>query len=132
MTTAENKALVRRCWEACFNQGNLAVADALVASDYLWHAPEREVHGRESIKEMIRTYRAAFPDIYYPFQDQIAEADKVVSRSTRETISCHGSGCPASLRTACASWAYSDKSAVLRNDRRYIPAVSFSTTDAHV
>ena len=82
MSVEDNKALVRRCWEECFNQGNLAVVDALVAPTYSWHGPGQEVSGREGIKQLISLYRAAFPDIHMMFEDQIAEGDKVASRWT--------------------------------------------------
>jgi predicted ester cyclase len=82
MSVEENKALVRRCWEECFNQGNLAVVDELVAPSYIWHGPGQDVSGREGIKQLISLYRAAFPDLHMTFEDQIAEGDKVASRWT--------------------------------------------------
>lgn len=78
----ENKDIVRRCWEECFNKGNLNVVDQLVAPSYVWHGPGMEVHGREGVKQVINTYRTAFPDIRMTYQDQIAEGDKVASRWT--------------------------------------------------
>src|SRR5207248_5105204 len=75
MSTEENKALVRRCWEECFSNGNLAVIEELVAPTYSWHGPSQEVSGREGIKQLIALYRAAFPDFHMTFEDQIAEGD---------------------------------------------------------
>jgi predicted ester cyclase len=82
MSAEEKKALVRGCWEECFNKGNLAVVDEFVASTYRWHGPGQEVSGREGIKQLIGLYRAAFPDFQMTFEDQIAEGDKVASRWT--------------------------------------------------
>jgi predicted SnoaL-like aldol condensation-catalyzing enzyme len=38
-TTEENKAQFRRAYEELLNQGNLAIADELVAPDFINHEP---------------------------------------------------------------------------------------------
>lgn len=77
-----NKALVRRNFEAIWSQGNLAVADEILAPDYVGHIatlPE-PVRGVEAFKQLIAMYHFSFPDTRFEIQDQIAEGDKVASR----------------------------------------------------
>ena len=53
-----NKALVRRNFEVIWSQGNLAVADEILAPDYIGHIatlPE-PVHGVEAFKQLIAMY----------------------------------------------------------------------------
>ena len=47
MSAEENKALARRVLEEMFNNGNLDVADELIAADYVDHDPAmpEDVHG---------------------------------------------------------------------------------------
>lgn len=80
----QNKHLVRRSVEEVWNEGNYAVVDELVASDFVIHAstPDEEVHGPEGAKEYFRMLRQAFPDIHFTIEDQIAEGDRVVTRWT--------------------------------------------------
>ena len=81
MSTEENKALARRVIEEMFNEGNLDVADELIASDYVDHDPAmpEEVRGPEGLKEYVSMYRSAFLDLHMQIEDQIAEGDKVVT-----------------------------------------------------
>lgn len=77
-----NKALVRRSFEAIWSQGNLAVADEILSSDYVGHIatlPE-PVRGVEAFKQLVAMYHFSFPDTRFEIQDQIAEGHKVASR----------------------------------------------------
>jgi steroid delta-isomerase-like uncharacterized protein len=78
----QNKAISRRLVEEAFNEGKLDVVDELVAPDFINHDPAspEEIRGPEGLKDFVRTYRTAFPDIRVRIEDQIAEGDKVVSR----------------------------------------------------
>lgn len=84
MSTEENKALARRVIEQMFNEGNLDVADELLALDYVDHDPSlpEDVHGPEGFKEYVGMYRAAFPDLHVQIEDQLAEGDRVATRWT--------------------------------------------------
>ena len=44
--------------------------------------PADEIHGREGIKQFYGALRAAFPDIHFTVEDQIADGDRVVTRWT--------------------------------------------------
>jgi steroid delta-isomerase-like uncharacterized protein len=79
----QNKALSRRIAEECFNKGNLAVADEVIAADFVDHsAPPGLAPGVEGFKQLVAMYRNAFPDIRTTIDDVIAEGDKVVIRWT--------------------------------------------------
>jgi steroid delta-isomerase-like uncharacterized protein len=84
VSTEENKAISRRADEELFDRGNLDVADELFASDFVYHDPAsgEDWHGPESVKQYATMMRAAFPDLHYIVEDQIAEGDKVVTRYT--------------------------------------------------
>lgn len=78
----QNKTLVRRVIEEVYNQGNLAVADELAASDLRIHMTSQEIRGREGAKQYVAALRAGFPDLHITIEDQIAEGDRVVTRWT--------------------------------------------------
>jgi len=81
MSAEENKMVVRRFFEEAWNQGNLALVDQLVASNSLNHDPANPgFDGAEGMKQLISTYRAAFPDIHFTIEALIAEGDQVVAR----------------------------------------------------
>lgn len=84
MSAEENKALARRVIEQMFNEGNLEVADELLAPGYVDHDPSlpQDVHGPEGFKQYVGMYRAAFPDLHVQIDDQLAEGDRVATRWT--------------------------------------------------
>jgi steroid delta-isomerase-like uncharacterized protein len=76
-----NKSIVHRVVEECVNQGNLDVADELLATDYIDHdALPGVAPGVEGFKQVISMYRAAFPDLNVTIEDTFTEGDKVVAR----------------------------------------------------
>ena len=83
MSVEENKAAVRRVWEEVMNKGDLAVADKLMATNYIFHAPGGvEANGPDGFKQFVTIYRTAFPDIHCTIDDMFGEGEKVVSRFT--------------------------------------------------
>jgi steroid delta-isomerase-like uncharacterized protein len=80
----ENKTIARRLREEYVSTGNSALADELLAADYLYHGPSilQEVRGREAFKQVVAGFRAALPDLRETIEDQIAEGNRVVSRFT--------------------------------------------------
>ena len=76
-----NKELVRRLIEQAVNQGNLTVADELIATDYVYHeANAGEKRGRDGFRHLVITYRTAFPNMRLTVKQQIAEGDWVATR----------------------------------------------------
>jgi steroid delta-isomerase-like uncharacterized protein len=82
VSAEENKAISRRADEELFDRGNLEVADELFAPNFVHHDPVsgEDWRGPESVKQYAAMMRAAFPDLYYIVEDQIAEGDKVATR----------------------------------------------------
>jgi steroid delta-isomerase-like uncharacterized protein len=77
-----NKAIVGRWLDEFWNKGNVAIVDELGAPTVLLYYPlTGELRGRDSLKQMIRQFRTAFPDVSFSLAgDLIAEGDKVVAR----------------------------------------------------
>ena len=65
----ENKAIVRRFLDELWNKNNPGIRDELATPNYPTAARADEL-------------RAGFPDVQLTIHDQIAEADKVVTRAT--------------------------------------------------
>jgi predicted ester cyclase len=82
MSTEENKAKVRRNIEEAFNKGNLAVADEIIAANYVLHAPGQEFKGPEGFKQYGTMMRTGFPDFHMTIEDMVADGDNVACRFT--------------------------------------------------
>jgi steroid delta-isomerase-like uncharacterized protein len=80
--SAENKTLVRRLVKEVWSKGNLAVADQIVAPNYVNHDPAAPMPepGREGLKKHVAAYRTAFPDLTLTVDDALAEGNKVTIR----------------------------------------------------
>ena len=83
-TLEDNKAVVSRLYAEVMGQGNLVVADEVLAESYVDHRlPFPDLPpDREGLKETVSRVRAAFPDIKPVIQDIVAEGDKVTVRVT--------------------------------------------------
>lgn len=78
-----NKAIGLRGINEVWSQGDLAVVDEIIATDYVYHEPAMgEVVGPEGLKQAVSAYRAAYPDLSFVVDDIIAEDDLVVIRWT--------------------------------------------------
>ncbi|HLF29271.1 MAG TPA: ester cyclase [Anaerolineae bacterium] len=77
MSTEENKALTLRLFDEEFNQGNPAVADEIIAADYIDHsALPAPAPGREGFKKRAEMLRAGL-DPKITFGNFLAEGDLV-------------------------------------------------------
>lgn len=83
-TEAANKDLFRRTYEEMFNQGDLTSADEFVAPDFINHEVPagRNNRGPESLRDVARMLRSAFPDLHFTIEELVAEGDTVVGRLT--------------------------------------------------
>lgn len=98
----DNKAILRRFMDEGFNKGNAAIADELIAPNWVNHDPATPPlpPGPEGIKALFGIYRSAFPDLTFTVDDQIAEGDLVVTRWTaRGTHQGELMGIPATGRS---------------------------------
>src|ERR1700687_2248752 len=74
------EAIYRRLIEEGFNQGNLAVADELVAPGAREHQRGGGGDGPEGVKKTITVLRTAFPDFTITIDEIAVSGDKVWAR----------------------------------------------------
>jgi steroid delta-isomerase-like uncharacterized protein len=76
----QNKATARRWTEELWGRGDLAVADEIIAADYLRHDPGDPfpARGPEDVKRIV----TMLPDFKIEIEAMVAEGDMVVSRYT--------------------------------------------------
>ncbi|HSA93299.1 MAG TPA: ester cyclase [Terriglobales bacterium] len=78
-----NKKLARRFIEEALNKGDFRVIDEVVSKDYIYREPTLgESKGPEGCKQLLTSFRTAFPDVACTIVDQIAEGDRLVTRWT--------------------------------------------------
>jgi steroid delta-isomerase-like uncharacterized protein len=84
MTTEQNKAAALRWSQELWGQGNLAVADEIIAPDYVRHDPGDPfpARGPEDVKRIVTMLRRMLPDLQIRVEAVIAEGDMVVNRYT--------------------------------------------------
>jgi steroid delta-isomerase-like uncharacterized protein len=75
--TEENKQLMQRVYEDCFNAGKLEELDRLVDGSFQGVQGQR---GPAAFAAPVRALRQAFPDIHYVVEDILAEGDRVAVR----------------------------------------------------
>jgi steroid delta-isomerase-like uncharacterized protein len=80
MSPRDNKQIVQRFIDECWNQGNLNAVSELLADDCRYHDPvfPSLTSGAENIKNHIQNCRNGFPDLMFTTDDTIAERDEVV------------------------------------------------------
>ena len=81
MSVEENKALVRRLFVAR-GKTDLDALDKMLAADFVSHTRLLPGHkpDREGYKRTIAEYAATFSNRRFIVEEQVAEADKVVTR----------------------------------------------------
>ncbi len=83
MSLQENKQIVRRFIEEAINKGNVDASADYIAEDVVELVPfPGQGPGLSGLKDVLRGLRVAFPDMHWTIEEQIAEADKVLTRFT--------------------------------------------------
>jgi len=81
MSSAEQKAIVRRVIEEIVSQGQLELADELIAETYVHHGAIPGLSpGRQGFCQVATLLRTAFPDLRVTIEDLIAEEAMVAFR----------------------------------------------------
>jgi steroid delta-isomerase-like uncharacterized protein len=81
--STNSRAIIQRFIEEILNQKKLAVADEIVAEDFIELDPfPGQGQGRQGLKDVLGMFFSGFPDMHWVIEDQIAEGDKVVTRFT--------------------------------------------------
>lgn len=82
MAAENNTTVASRWYEEVFNGGHLELIGELFAPNFVDHDPSNPLPGFEGLRQLVSTYRGAFPDIHLTVEDEITEGDKVVTRFT--------------------------------------------------
>lgn len=84
MTLEQNKASARRWTDELWGRGNLAVADDIIAADYVRHdaGDPFPARGPEDVKKIVKMLRTMLPDLHLHIESMVAEGDMVVTRYT--------------------------------------------------
>lgn len=77
---SSNEAIYRRLIEEGFNQGNLSVADELIAPAAVEHQRGVNGDGPEAAKKTISYLRSVFPDFKLTIEDVVCSGDMVWAR----------------------------------------------------
>jgi steroid delta-isomerase-like uncharacterized protein len=81
--SANSRTIIQRFIEEILNQKKVAVADEIVAEDFIELDPfPGQVQGRQGLKDVLGMFFSGFPDMHWVIEEQIAEGDKVVTRFT--------------------------------------------------
>ena len=102
MGIEQNKAAARRFLEEVMNRGDVDVIAEVSVADFVDHSiPPGVPATPEGWKDFVRGFRAAFPDLHYTIDDEIADGEKIVQRVTGHGT-MHGDfqGMPASHKAA--------------------------------
>ncbi len=77
----KNIAIVSAFIEEVLNQGNIEATDRYFHEDMVEQEPfPGQGPGIEGLKQVLISFRNAFPDIHWTVEEQIAEGEKVVTR----------------------------------------------------
>ena len=88
MSHEQNKAVVRRFYEAFGNNDFSAIEDVLAPDVKAFGHSATTPQNREEILQGIRMWTEAFSDSFYTIEEQLAEGDRVATRvSFRSTHS---------------------------------------------
>lgn len=76
----ENKALVQRYYDAVVNKHDLTAIFDFLAPSFVSHGPSGPGVDVEAHRNALENSHVALPDLQLTVEDQVAEADKVVTR----------------------------------------------------
>jgi steroid delta-isomerase-like uncharacterized protein len=82
MSAEHNELVARRIGEELFNQGDLSIADELIAPKAVDHNEPVGTDCREHFKRVATMLRSAFPDLHMHTEDVIADEEKTALRIT--------------------------------------------------
>jgi steroid delta-isomerase-like uncharacterized protein len=84
MDSKTSKTLAHEQFERVWNRGDETAVDELYTADCVLHDPMIPValQGRAAVRTLVQAYRLAFPNLAFTVEDQVAEADRVVTRWT--------------------------------------------------
>jgi predicted ester cyclase len=75
---SENEAVVRRFITELWSDGDLDIAEEVVAGGHVHHVGDDVLRGPEEVKRAVVGLRAAFPDLNFEIDDLVSDGDRVV------------------------------------------------------
>lgn len=81
MSEQYNKAIISRFYEKVWNEGDLTLADELMATNFVCHGSRGDALDREGYKRYVSKLRADL-NFQHSIEDIVAEGDTVVARLT--------------------------------------------------
>lgn len=80
--TEANTELIDRVWEEAIENGEMAVVEDALASDYVLHTPAaaEPIRGPDGFEQYKNALRAGFPDLSVTIEDRIVDGETVVDR----------------------------------------------------
>ena len=78
----ESERTARRFFEELWNEGDLRVAEELIAPDHIHHVGGHELLGPDGVKGAVTWLRTAFPDLRFEIDDMISDGDRAALRWT--------------------------------------------------
>lgn len=79
---SDNEAMARRFIDELWNEGDLRVADELVAAAHVHHVGDELLRGPDGVKGAVQWLREAFPDLRFEIEDLISDGPRVALRWT--------------------------------------------------
>ena len=87
MSAEANTAQLQRLGDEVLTKHNLAALDEIFHLDYIEHEPPPGMGpGRDRLRQWLAGWIAAFPDVRWTVEEQIADQDRVWSRSDRKSV----------------------------------------------
>ena len=90
MTTEQNKALVRRFYQAFETNDQVALNEVLATDLVAYSHGGPGPQNREAHVQAIGMWNAAFHNTHFTIEEQVAEGDKVATRVTLRTVHSGG------------------------------------------
>lgn len=78
----DNKQLARRFFDEVWNRGRLEAIDELVDASYEGRDPIIGLNKRDGLREAVKSYRAAFPDMKFEIVNVLGDGNFVCTRWT--------------------------------------------------
>jgi predicted ester cyclase len=76
MSVEENKKSCYRCFEEIWNKGDYSVISEVISPNYVGNN-QPKITGLDGFENMVKTVRAAVPDIHVSVDDVFGEGDKL-------------------------------------------------------
>ncbi len=74
----KNEMTMRRFVEQVINNGNFPVLDEVIHPNYVYRSPDQVLQGQEALRELLTTYRSAFPDLHIEIGEMVSAGNKTV------------------------------------------------------